>query len=279
MGRHFECRRRAKESRWATMSKVFPKLAKSITMAAKNGGPDPESNAPLRVAINNAKAQNLSKENIENAIKRAAGKDAADISEITYEGKGPHGSLFVIECATDNSNRSVGNLKIILNKNGGQLVSAGQLDFMFNRKSVVEFPVPAGRDLEELATKWNVADFVQLPGAMSESAILEQLEAAHVFALSSDTEALGIVLVEAMAMGVPVVTTAVGGTTELVHDGENGLTVPPGDPIAMAHAILKIAANPELAERFSRAGRTTVEQGYGSERSAKAIADALPHNR
>ena len=150
MGRHFECRRRAKESRWATMSKVFPKLAKSITMAAKNGGPDPESNAPLRVAINNAKAQNLSKENIENAIKRAAGKDAADISEITYEGKGPHGSLFIVECATDNSNRSVGNLKIIFNKNGGQLVNAGQLDFMFNRKSVIEFPVPEGRDLEEL---------------------------------------------------------------------------------------------------------------------------------
>ena len=132
------------------MSKVFPKLAKSITMAAKNGGPDPESNAPLRVAINNAKAQNLSKENIENAIKRAAGKDAADISEITYEGKGPHGSLFIVECATDNSNRSVGNLKIIFNKNGGQLVNAGQLDFMFNRKSVIEFPVPEGRDLEEL---------------------------------------------------------------------------------------------------------------------------------
>ena len=150
MGRHFECRRRAKESRWATMSKVFPKLAKSITMAAKNGGPDPESNAPLRVAINNAKAQNLSKENIENAIKRAAGKDAADISEITYEGKGPHGSLFIVECATDNSNRSVGNLKIIFNKNGGQMVSAGQLDFMFSRKSVIEFPVPVGRDLEEL---------------------------------------------------------------------------------------------------------------------------------
>ena len=102
------------------------------------------------MAINNAKAQNLSKENIENAIKRAAGKDAADITEVTYEGKGPHGSLFVVECATDNSNRSVGNLKIIFNKNGGQLVNAGQLDFMFNRKSVIEFPVPEGRDLEEL---------------------------------------------------------------------------------------------------------------------------------
>lgn len=132
------------------MSKVFPKLAKSITMAAKNGGPDPESNAPLRVAINNAKAQNLSKENIENAIKRAAGKDAADMTEVTYEGKGPHGSLFVVECATDNSNRSVGNLKIIFNKNGGQLVNAGQLDFMFTRKTVIEFPVPEGKELDEI---------------------------------------------------------------------------------------------------------------------------------
>ena len=150
MGRAFECRRRAKESRWATMSKVFPKLAKAITMAAKNGGPDPESNAPLRVAINNAKAQNLSRDNIEAAIKRAAGKDAADITEVTYEGKGPHGSLFYVECATDNSNRSVGNLKIIFNKNGGQLVNSGQLDFMFSRKSVIEFPVPAGRELEEI---------------------------------------------------------------------------------------------------------------------------------
>lgn len=131
------------------------------------------------------------------------------------------------------------------------------------------------RDLEELASKLNIAGAVQLPGALSESAIREQLEAAHVFALSSDTEALGIVLVEAMAMGVPVVTTAVGGTTELVHDGENGITVPPGDANAMAHAIQQIAKDPELAERFSRAGRTTVEQGYGSDRSAKAIASAL----
>ena len=132
------------------MSKVFPKLAKSITLAAKDGGPDPETNARLRVAIANAKAQNLSRENIEAAIKRAAGKDAASISEISYEGKGPHGSLFFIEVATDNSNRSVTNIKTIFNKNGGQLVNSGSLDFMFSRKTVIEFPVPAGRDLEEL---------------------------------------------------------------------------------------------------------------------------------
>lgn len=119
-------------------------------MAAKNGGPDPDTNAPLRVAIQNAKAQNLSKENIDNAIKRAEGKDASEITEVSYEAKGPHGSLFIIECATDNTNRSIGNLKTILGKNGGEIAPAGALNFMFDRKSVVEFPVPDGRDLEEL---------------------------------------------------------------------------------------------------------------------------------
>ncbi len=132
------------------MSKVFPKLAKSITLAAKNGGPDPETNAPLRVAIANAKAQNLSRENIDAAIKRAAGKDASEITEVSYEGKGPHGSLFFVECATDNSNRSVTNIKTVFNKNNGQLLNSGALDFMFTRKSVLEFPVPADLDLEEL---------------------------------------------------------------------------------------------------------------------------------
>jgi YebC/PmpR family DNA-binding regulatory protein len=132
------------------MSKIFPKLSKSITLAAKNGGPDPDSNAPLRVAIQNAKAQNLSKENIENAIKRASGKDASEITEVTYEAKGPHGTLFYIECATDNTNRSVGNLKVILGKNGGEIVPSGALNFMFDRKTVIEFPVPEGKDLEEL---------------------------------------------------------------------------------------------------------------------------------
>ena len=150
MGRAFECRRRAKESRWATMSKVFPKLSRSITLAAKSGGPDPDSNASLRVSIQNAKAANLSKENIENAIKRASGHDAANITEVAYEAKGPHGSLFYIECATDNTNRSIGNLKVILGKNGGEVVPSGALNFMFTRKSVIEFPVPPGKDLEEL---------------------------------------------------------------------------------------------------------------------------------
>jgi YebC/PmpR family DNA-binding regulatory protein len=118
MGRAFEIRRGAKEKRWGKMSRIFPKLAKTITMAAKEGGPDPDSNAPLRTAILNAKAENMPKDNIDKAIKRAAGKDLADINQINYEGKGPHGSLFYVECATENTNRSVTNVRTIFNKNG-----------------------------------------------------------------------------------------------------------------------------------------------------------------
>ncbi|MEY4242670.1 MAG: hypothetical protein RLZZ245_255 [Verrucomicrobiota bacterium] len=183
------------------MSKVFPKLAKSITMAAKNGGPDPESNAPLRVAINNAKAQNLSRDNIENAIKRAAGKDAADITEVTYEGKGPHGSLFIVECATDNSNRTIGSLKIIFNKNGGQLVNAGQLDFMFNRKSVIEFPVPIGRELEEIELELIDAGLEEMH--VDEGVVTVIGEYSAFASLTHAVEALGIVPTKSSLQRLP----------------------------------------------------------------------------
>ena len=150
MGRAFEYRRASKEKRWDKMSKLFPKLAKSITIAAKEGGPDPESNAKLRLAIANAKAENMPKDNIQTAIKRASGKDAADISEINYEGKGPHGALIFVECATDNTNRSVSNIKTYFNKEGGQLVQTGSLEFLFSRKAVIEFPVTEEMDIEEV---------------------------------------------------------------------------------------------------------------------------------
>lgn len=131
------------------MSRIFPKLAKTITMTAKAGGPDPDSNAALRTAIINAKAENMPKDNIDKAIKRASAKDLADISEISYEAKGAFGSLFWVECATDNTNRSVTNVRTIFNKNGGEMVNSGSLDFMFNRKSVIEIKTE-GVDLEEL---------------------------------------------------------------------------------------------------------------------------------
>lgn len=150
MGRAFEYRRAAKEKRWDKMSKIFPKLAKAITVAAKEGGPDPEMNAKLRTAIQNAKAQNMPKDNIDNAIKRAAGKDAENYTEVNYEGKGPHGVLVYVECMTDNTTRTVANVKSYFNKAGGGLVPTGSLEFMFNRKAVMQFEKPEEFDPEEL---------------------------------------------------------------------------------------------------------------------------------
>lgn len=141
MGRAFEYRRAAKEKRWGHMSRVFPKLAKAITVAAKEGGPEPETNAKLRTAIQNAKAQNMPKDNITAAVKRAEGKDVADFAEVIFEGKGPHGVLVFVECATDNNNRSVANVKSYFNKSGGSLVPTGSLEFMFDRKAVFEIEV------------------------------------------------------------------------------------------------------------------------------------------
>ncbi|HKK75867.1 MAG TPA: YebC/PmpR family DNA-binding transcriptional regulator [Saprospiraceae bacterium] len=150
MGRAFEYRRAAKEKRWAKMSRVFPKLAKAITVAAKEGGTDPEMNATLRVAIQNAKAQNLPKANIEAAIDRATGKDAVNYTEVLYEGKGPHSSLIIVECATDNTTRTVANVKAYFSKSGGSIVPNGSLQFLFDRKAVFEFEKTDEMDLEEL---------------------------------------------------------------------------------------------------------------------------------
>ncbi len=150
MGRAFEYRRAAKEKRWDKMSKLFPKLGKAITMAAKEGGTDPDMNASLRTAIKNAKAQNMPKDNIEAAIKRAHAKDAEAFHEMNYEGKGPHGVLVFVECATDNPTRTVANVKSYFNKAGGSVVANGSLEFMFSRKSVFEFDKTDEMDIEEM---------------------------------------------------------------------------------------------------------------------------------
>lgn len=149
MGRAFEYRRAAKEKRWDKMSKIFPKLGKQITIAAKEGGMDPATNAQLRTAINNAKAENMPKDNIEAAINRALAKDAADMKEVLYEGKGPHGVMVVVECATDNPVRTVANVKHYFSKLGQGIVPTGSFEFMFTRKAVFEFDKPE-MDLEEL---------------------------------------------------------------------------------------------------------------------------------
>ena len=136
MGRAFEYRRATKEKRWDKMSKLFPKISKAITLAAKEGGTDPEMNFKLRATIQNAKAENMPKDNIDSAIRRANNKEIKDFVELTFEGKGPHGVLVIVETATNNVIRTTANIKSYFNKSDGNLVSPGSLEFMFARKSV-----------------------------------------------------------------------------------------------------------------------------------------------
>ncbi len=150
MGRAFEYRKASKMKRWDKMSRLFPKLGKAITIAAKSGGPDPDMNPSLRTAIQNAKAENMPKNNIDSAIKRAAGKDAASFIELTFEGKGAHGVLVFVEAATDNNTRTVANIKSYFNKNGQGLVPPGSLEYMFSHKTVIELIKTDDIDLEEL---------------------------------------------------------------------------------------------------------------------------------
>lgn len=201
MGRAFEYRRAAKEKRWDKMSKVFPKIAKTITVAAKEGGDDPDMNPKLRLAILNAKAQNMPKNNIEAAIARANGKDADDIKEVTFEGKGPHGVLLFIECATDNNTRTVANVKSYFNKLGGSLVPNGSLGFMFDRKAVFEFAKKDGTDLEELELSLIDAGLESLEE--NEGMITVTADYTNFGALSGAFEELGIEITKATLQRVP----------------------------------------------------------------------------
>jgi len=149
MGRAFEYRKARKMKRWGQMAKTFTRIGKDIVIAVKSGGPDPDTNGRLRAIIQNAKAANMPKENVERAIKKATSKDQEDYKEIVYEAYAPHGVALVIETATDNHNRTVANIRSYLNKLGGSLGTQGMLDFMFDRKSVFRIPAD-GVDMEEL---------------------------------------------------------------------------------------------------------------------------------
>lgn len=149
MGRAFEFRKGRKMKRWDQMSKAFTKYGKEIAMAVKVGGPDPTLNARLRAVIQNAKGVNMPKDRIESAIKRASDKSEKDFEEIVYEGYGPKGVGIVIECATDNPNRTVANIRSYFSRGGGELGKTGSLEFMFDRLGM--FTIHAeGQDMDEL---------------------------------------------------------------------------------------------------------------------------------
>lgn len=136
--------------RWGQMAKTFTRIGKDIVVAVKAGGPDPETNARLRAVIQNAKAANMPKDNVERAIKRATSKDEGDYKEIVYEGYGPHGIAIVVECTTDNTTRTVANVRSYFTRSGGSLGTTGSLDFLFERKCIFRVKEKEGLDLEEL---------------------------------------------------------------------------------------------------------------------------------
>jgi YebC/PmpR family DNA-binding regulatory protein len=150
MGRAFLYRKATKLKRWGNMARVFTKLGNQITIAVKEGGAEPDTNPRLRVLVQQAKKENMPKENVERAIKKATSKDAANYREIIYEGYGPHGIAILVQTATDNNMRTVANIRSYFNKYGGSLGTSGSLQFLFDHKCVFKITPKEGGDLEEL---------------------------------------------------------------------------------------------------------------------------------
>ena len=150
MGRAFEFRKARKLKRWSAMAKTFTRIGKDISMAVKEGGPNPETNARLRAVIQNAKAANMPKDNVERAIKKASGADSTNYVEMTLEGYAPHGIAVFIECTTDNNNRTVANVRSYFNKCEGNLGTNGSLEFIFDRKAVFTFQKTENMTIDEL---------------------------------------------------------------------------------------------------------------------------------
>jgi YebC/PmpR family DNA-binding regulatory protein len=210
MGRIFETRKHVMFARWNRMAKQFTRIGKDITIAVKRGGPDPANNPALRRVIQNARAVNMPKDKVDAAIKRATGKDTANYEEILYEGYAPHGVAVLVEAATDNPTRTVGNVRNLFNKNGGNLATSGSVSFMFRKMGVFRLD-PAGIDQDDLelylidhgldemgestgekgeaqlVVRCNFADFGQLQKALEDRG-LTPLSAEHEYLCTTPTE-------------------------------------------------------------------------------------------
>lgn len=150
MGRAFEYRKATKLKRWGHMARTFTKLGKQIAIAVKAGGPEPENNPTLRAIIATCKRENMPKDNIERAIKNAMGKDTSDYKEVTYEGYGPHGIAVFVDTLTDNTTRTVGDVRSVFNKFNGNLGNQGSLSFLFDHKAVFTFKLKEGVEMDDL---------------------------------------------------------------------------------------------------------------------------------
>jgi YebC/PmpR family DNA-binding regulatory protein len=204
MGRAFEFRKARKFKRWDKMSKAFTRLGKEIAMATKEGGPSPESNTRLRIAIQNAKGANMPKDRIEAAIKRASSKDEKDYEEVVYEGYGPHGIAIVVETATDNPIRTVANVRMYFTRSGGSLGKTGSLDFLFERKGI--FKISAENvNMEELELE--LIDYGAEEVFEDEGEIIIYTQFNDFGAMSKYLEERGFNVISSESQRIPVTTT------------------------------------------------------------------------
>lgn len=150
MGRAFEFRKARKLKRWGNMAKTFTRLGKDIAIAVKSGGPDPANNPRLRVLIQNAKSANMPKDNVERAIKRASSRDQEDYKEVIYEGYAPYGIAVLVDTSTDNTTRTVANVRSYFNKCGGTLGTSGSVSFMFEHNCIFKVKTLPGVGIEDL---------------------------------------------------------------------------------------------------------------------------------
>ncbi len=203
MGRAFEFRRARKEKRWGKMAVAFTKLSKEITLAVKKGGPEPDTNLRLRIAIESAKAVSMPKDKIEAAIKRATSKEAS-LEEVVYEGYGPHGIAIVVETATDNPTRTVGNIRSYFTRAGGALGTTGSLDFLFERKGIIQFPAAA---LNEEELELELIDYGAEDFAVEEGTVYIYTSFNDFVSMQKALEQKGIIVASAEIQRIPLNTS------------------------------------------------------------------------
>lgn len=217
MGRAFEFRKARKLKRWSAMSKTFTRIGKDIVMAVKEGGPNPETNSRLRAVIQNAKAANMPKDNVERAIKKASDKNSGDFKEVLFEGYAPHGVAVLVETATDNNNRTVANVRAAFNKCNGNLGTSGSVAFMFDhtcnfRVNAAELPM----DLEEFELE--LIDFEVEEVFEDEDGIMIYAPFEKFGAIQSYLESQGLEILSSGFERIP--TTTVALTDEQKEDVE-----------------------------------------------------------
>ena len=202
MGRAFEFRKARKMKRWSAMAKTFTRIGKDISMAVKEGGSNPETNSRLRQVIQNAKAANMPKDNVERAIKKASGADAANYVEMSLEGYSAFGVAVFVECTTDNNNRTVANVRSYFNKCEGTLGTNGSLEFIFDRKGVFTIePEQITMDLEELEMELIDGGLEELE--QDEEAITVYVDFADFSNMSNHLEKMGVEVKNAELQRIP----------------------------------------------------------------------------